>query len=90
MLCLCYILLYLSIDAGVNAVIISIVVFVFIVYLAYDLTTIYLESRDEYPEEWLIQDSEADRYERAERMSGGNFSRKQSMQYGYGESAVVV
>ena len=44
----CYILMFLVLDAGVNTIIVSIVVFAFIVYLAYDLTTIYLESRNEY------------------------------------------
>lgn len=55
---LSYILLFLSVDAGVNSLIISIVVFIFIVYLAYDLTTIYLESRNEFPYEDLENDFE--------------------------------
>lgn len=42
----CYLLLYFCVDAGVNSIIISIFVFIFIVYLAYDLITIYLESRN--------------------------------------------
>ena len=91
-LILCYILLFLSIDAGVNSLILSIIIFIFIVYLAYDLTTIYLESRDEYPEDELAEDyDEGDKYEKAERVSGGNFSRRQSaLYYGNGESAVVA
>lgn len=45
-----YFLLYFCLDAGVNTIVLSILVFVFIVYLAYDLTTLYLESRNEFPE----------------------------------------
>lgn len=37
-----YLLMFLCIDAGVNTIIISIIVFIFIVMLGYDLTTIYL------------------------------------------------
>jgi hypothetical protein len=38
----CYLLLYLVDDAGVITIILSIFIFIFIVYLAYDLTTLYL------------------------------------------------
>ena len=49
-LCGAYLLLFLCLDSGVNTVIISSIIFIFMVYLSYDLTTIYLESRDEFPE----------------------------------------
>ena len=44
-------MMFLVLDAGVNTIIISIIVFFFIVALAYDLTTVYLESKHEYREE---------------------------------------
>lgn len=48
-------LLFFCVDAGVNTIILSIFIFVFIVYLAYDLTTLYLESRNEFPEEEVVK-----------------------------------
>lgn len=43
-----YFLLFLCLDAGVNAIFITIIIFLFVVYLAFDLTTIYLEYKQEY------------------------------------------
>jgi hypothetical protein len=45
-------------DAGVNTIMISVIVFCWIVLLAYDLTTIYLESRYEYLMEQVNAESE--------------------------------
>jgi hypothetical protein len=50
-----YLLLWFCLDAGVNTIIISIVMFILIVTLAHDLTEVYLESRNE----WEVED-EAD------------------------------
>ena len=80
-LILAYLLLFLCLDAGINTIIISILVFAFTVYLAFDLTVLYLESRFEYPEEELAQEYEGDSAIKAERaitVSAGNFSRRQS------------
>lgn len=41
-----YLLLWLSLDTGVNTIIISIFMFVLIVSLAHDLTEVYLESQN--------------------------------------------
>lgn len=76
-----YLLLFLCVDGGVNSIIISVLVFVFIVYLAYDLTTVYLESRDEYPEDELVlsyEEEQSQKADRARAISGGNFSRQRS------------
>ena len=43
-----YLLMYLSLDAGVNTIIISIIIFIMIVVLSYSLTEIYLESQNEW------------------------------------------
>ena len=40
--------MFLCIDTGVNTVIVSVIIFILIGYLAYDLTNIYLEFRNEY------------------------------------------
>lgn len=45
---LCYLLLFLCLNAGVNTIIISIVVFVFMVFLASDYVSLYLESINEW------------------------------------------
>jgi hypothetical protein len=49
-----YLLLFLSLDAGVNTIIISIIIFVMIVVLSYSLTEIYLESQNE----WLVEEKD--------------------------------
>jgi hypothetical protein len=41
-----YLLLWLCLDAGVNAIVISVLIFIIIVSLAHDLTEVYLESRN--------------------------------------------
>jgi hypothetical protein len=46
-----YLLLWLSFNAGVNTIIISIFMFILIVSLAHDLTDVYLESQNEWEEE---------------------------------------
>lgn len=51
-----YLLLWLCNNAGVNAIIISIFMFVLIVTLAHDLTDVYLESRNE----WEVEEEEED------------------------------
>ena len=51
--------MFLCLDAGVNTIFISAIVFVFVVVLAYDLTTIYLESKHEYLEEDVDTDYES-------------------------------
>jgi len=38
--------MFLCINVGVNTIIISIIIFILIVYLAYDFIGIYLESRN--------------------------------------------
>lgn len=43
--------MFLSLDSGVNTIIISIIIFVIIVFLAYDLSELYLESRNEFLDE---------------------------------------
>lgn len=49
-----YLLMFLSLDAGVNTIIISIIIFVMIVVLSYSLTEIYLESQNE----WLVEEKD--------------------------------
>ena len=44
----CYLLMFLSLDAGVNTIIVSIFIFVMIVVLSYALTEVYLESQLEW------------------------------------------
>ena len=46
-----YMFMFLCLDAGVNTIFISGIVFVFVVFLAYDLMNVYLESKHEYLEE---------------------------------------
>ena len=46
--------MFLSLDPGVNTIIISIIIFVLIVILSYSLTNIYLESQNE----WLVEDAD--------------------------------
>ena len=41
-----YLLCSLSLDAGVNAIIISLVIFILTVVIAYGLTEVYLESQN--------------------------------------------
>ena len=73
---MCYLLLFLVMDAGVNTIFISVIIFAFIVYLAYDLTTIYLESRNEY----LIEEVEDTHSEQAIKASKINPQRYGSRQ----------
>lgn len=49
-----YLLLWLSLDAGTNTIIISIFMFILIVAIAHDLTDVYLESRNE----WEVEEEE--------------------------------
>jgi len=49
-----YLILWLSLDAGVNTIIISIFMFILIVAIAHDLTDVYLESRNE----WEVEEEE--------------------------------
>jgi hypothetical protein len=47
-----YLLLWLCLDAGINTIVISVLMFIIIVSLAHDLTEVYLESRNE----WEVED----------------------------------
>lgn len=49
-----YLLLWLSLDAGLNTIVISIFIFIIIVSLAHDLTEVYLESQNE----WEVEEEE--------------------------------
>ncbi len=49
-----YLLLWFCLDAGVNTIVISVLMFIIIVSLAHDLTEVYLESRNE----WEVEDEE--------------------------------
>ena len=72
---ICYLLLFLVMDAGVNTIFISVLIFLLIVYLAYDLTTIYLESRNEY----LMEEVEQNHSEegiKASKIHGNKYGSK--------------
>ena len=43
-----YLLCFLSLDAGTNTIIISVIIFIMTVVLAYGLTEVYLESQNEW------------------------------------------
>ena len=62
-------------DAGINTVIISILMFILIVVLAHDLTDVYLESQNE----WLVEESEED--EDSQKMVKAEAERKRSTLY---------
>jgi hypothetical protein len=70
-----YLLLFLCVDAGINTVIISILMFILIVVLAHDLTDVYLESQNE----WLVEESEED--EDSQKMVKAEAERKRSTLY---------
>ena len=73
-------------DAGVNTIFISVFVFAFIVYLAYDLTTIYLESRNEY----LIEEVEETHSEQAIKASKINANRYGSKIEGSRQGSKII
>jgi hypothetical protein len=70
-----YLLLFLCIDAGINTVIISIMMYILIVLLAHDLTDVYLESQNE----WLVEENEED--EDSQKMVKAEAERKRSTLY---------
>jgi hypothetical protein len=70
-----YLLLFLCIDAGINTVIISILMFILIVLLAHDLTDVYLESQNE----WLVEENEED--EDSQKMVKAEAEKKRSTLY---------
>lgn len=66
-----YLLLWLCLDAGVNTIIISIVMFILIVVLAHDLTEVYLESQNEWEVDVDGDDDSSQSMAKAEAEEGG-------------------